>query len=117
MDCIFCKVEIRHEFVYCDTQGRRSSITRYYCQQCKTEYAHDHYGTGEPRALYYRVFHTHNQKKYVAHFNLLEKKFYLGEQLSETALLVHIIFRLNFLPANITPTNFPDKLPTYLIFS
>lgn len=111
MKCFFCQIEITNEFVICDLQGRKSDIRHLDCQICKTKYA---YNNKKDSVIYYRIFGYYKEKKYVAHFSIDRKDFYLGDASGEVA---KIIFQLNFLPKDITPENFPNKLPTYLIFS
>ena len=106
MKCFFCYVDI-HQEPTIHLVG--FTITHFTCPICETEYV-----CREETVLYYRIHGIYKDKKYVGLFDLEQQRFGLGFFKSEVVVK---IFHLDFLPKSITPDNFSDKLPTYLIFS
>jgi hypothetical protein len=105
MKCQFCQIEM--------PEGSGNySIVRRTCPKCGTRYF---YNAEESAPLYYRIFADYKQKKYAAHFNVDLKIFSLM-LVDSSGRDLETVFQLDFLPTNITPSTFSNKLPIYLLF-
>ena len=105
MNCMYCQKEIPAIYQEMAYDSHTPMYTIYRCDQCLAtiDYS-DQYDT--------IVVHSFTAGDWTAEFYVRTNKFYLYNNLN----LDLPVLALNFLPTNLTPTTFPEKVKTMLTF-